>query len=119
VLLGVPLSRVVKRIRSFREERYKIFKGYFRGASDMDSTNQERARLHSIEISKDAYAKNLRIDHIDFAKFNIEVQLIRRPNMLEDIAPRGDIMLADGDVLVLYGSPKDLIAAEIYLITGK
>ncbi len=119
VLLGVPLNRVVKRIRSFREERYKIFKGYFRGASDMDSANQERARLHSIEISKDAYAKNLRIDHIDFAKFNIEVQLIRRPNMLEDIAPRGDIMLADGDVLVLYGSPQDLIAAEIYLITGK
>jgi CPA2 family monovalent cation:H+ antiporter-2 len=119
VLLGVPLNRVVKRIRSFREERYKIFKGYFRGASDMDAANQERARLHSIEISKDAYAKNLRIDHIDFAKFNIEVQLIRRPNMLEDIAPRGDIMLADGDVLVLYGSPQDLIAAEIYLITGK
>jgi len=119
VLLGVPLNRVVKRIRSFREERYKIFKGYFRGASDMDAANQERARLHSIEISKDAYAKNLRIDHIDFAKFNIEVQLIRRPNMLEDIAPRGDIMLADGDVLVLYGSPQDLIAAETYLITGK
>ncbi len=119
VLLGVPLNRVVKRIRSFREERYKIFKGYFRGASDMDAANQERARLHSIEISKDAYAKNLRIDHIDFAKFNVEVQLIRRPNMLEDIAPRGDIMLADGDVLVLYGSPQDLIAAEIYLITGK
>lgn len=119
VLLGVPLNRVVKRIRSFREERYKIFKGYFRGASDMDAANQERARLHSIEISKDAYAKNLRIDHINFAKFNIEVQLIRRPNMLEDIAPRGDIMLADGDVLVLYGSPQDLIAAEIYLITGK
>jgi monovalent cation:H+ antiporter-2, CPA2 family len=119
VLLGVPLNRVVKRIRSFREERYKIFKGYFRGASDMDSANQERARLHSVEISKDSYAKNLRIDHIDFAKFNVEVQLIRRPNMLEDIAPRGDIMLADGDVLVLYGSPQGLIAAEIYLITGK
>jgi monovalent cation:H+ antiporter-2, CPA2 family len=119
VLLGVPLNRVVKRIRSFREERYKIFKGYFRGASDMDAANQERARLHSIEISKDSYAKSLRIDHIDFAKFNVEVQLIRRPNMLEDIAPRGDIVLADGDVLVLYGTPQGLIAAEIYLITGK
>lgn len=119
VLLGVPLNRVVKRIRVFREERYKIFKGYFRGVSDLDAANQERARLHSIEISKDTYAKNLRIDHIDFAKYNVEVQLIRRPNMLEDIAPRGDIVLTDGDVLVLYGSPQALIAAEIYLITGK
>ncbi len=119
VLLGVPLNRVIKRIRVFREERYKIFKGYFRGVSDMDAANEQRARLHSVEISKDSYAKNLRLDHIDLAKFSVEVQLIRRPNMLEDITPRGDIMLADGDVLVLFGSPQSLIAAEIYLITGK
>ena len=119
VLLGVPLNRVIKRIRVFREERYKIFKGYFRGVSDMDAANEQRARLHSVEISKDSYAKNLRLDHIDLAKLSVEVQLIRRPNMLEDITPRGDIMLADGDVLVLFGSPQSLIAAEIYLITGK
>ncbi len=118
-LLGVPLNRVVKRIRVFREERYKMFKGYFRGVSDMDATNEQRARLHSVEINKDSYAKNLRLDHIDLAKFNVEVQLIRRPNMLEDITPRGDIMLSDGDVLVLFGSPQSLIAAEIFLIAGK
>ena len=62
---------------------------------------------------------NLRLDHIDIAKFNVEVQLIRRPNMLEDIIPRDDITLAEGDVLVLFGSPQNLIAAEIYLISGK
>jgi monovalent cation:H+ antiporter-2, CPA2 family len=119
VLLGVPLNRVIKRIRLFREERYKMFKGYFRGVSDMDATNEQRARLHSVEISKNSYAKKLRLDHIDLARFNVEVQLIRRPNMLEDIVPRGDIVLADGDVLVLLGSPKSLIAAEIYLISGQ
>jgi monovalent cation:H+ antiporter-2, CPA2 family len=119
VLLGVPLNRVVKRIRIFREERYKMFKGYFRGVSDMDAANEQRARLHSVEIDKSSYAKNLRLDHIDLARFNVEVQLIRRPNMLEDIAPRDDITLTAGDVLVLFGSPQDLIAAEIYLISGK
>ena len=119
VLLGIPLNRVVKRIRLFREERYKMFKGYFRGVSDMDAANEQRARLHSVEIDKNSYAKNLRLDHIDIAKFNVEVQLIRRPNMLEDIAPRDDITLTAGDVLVLFGSPQNLIAAEIYLISGK
>ena len=119
VLLGIPLNRVVKRIRLFREERYKMFKGYFRGVSDMDASNEQRARLHSVEIDKNSYAKNLRLDHIDIAKFNVEVQLIRRPNMLEDIIPRDDITLAEGDVLVLFGSPQNLIAAEIYLISGK
>ena len=119
VLLGIPLNRVVKRIRLFREERYKMFKGYFRGVSDLDAANEQRARLHSVEINKDSYAKNLRLDHIDLARFNVEVQLIRRPNMLEDIHPRDDIALAAGDVLVLFGSPQSLIAAEIYLISGK
>jgi CPA2 family monovalent cation:H+ antiporter-2 len=119
VLLGIPLNRVVKRIRLFREERYKMFKGYFRGVSDMDAANEQRARLHSVEIDKNSYAKNLRMDHIDLARFNIEVQLIRRPNMLEDISPRDDIVLGEGDVLVLFGSPQSLIAAEIYLIAGK
>lgn len=119
VLLGVPLNRVVKRIRRFREERYKMFKGYFRGVSDTSVADEQQVRLHSIEISKNSYAKKLRLDHIDFAKFNVEVQLIRRPNMLEDILPRPDITLADGDVLVLLGSPENLVAAEIYLVSGK
>ena len=119
VLLGIPLNRVVKRMRLFREERYKMFKGYFRGVSDLDTANEQRARLHSVEINIDSYAKNLRLDHIDLARFNVEVQLIRRPNMLEDIHPRDDIVLAAGDVLVLFGSPQSLIAAEIYLISGR
>ncbi len=119
VLLGVPLNRVVKRIRLFREERYKMFKGYFRGVSDAEIADAHQVRLHSVEISKNSYAKKLRLDHIDLARFNVEVQLIRRPNMLEDIMPRGDIMLADGDVVVLLGSPQDLVAAEIYLVSGK
>ena len=121
VLLGIPLNRVVKRIRLFREERYKMFKGYFRGATDAEIpiTDAQQVRLHPVEIHKNSYARKLRLDHIDFAKLKVEVQLLRRPNMLEDIAPRGDMVLADGDVLVLLGSPENLITAETYLISGK
>jgi CPA2 family monovalent cation:H+ antiporter-2 len=121
VLLGLPLNKVIKRIRLFREERYKMFKGYFRGVSDVDAdiADTKQVRLHSVEINKNSYARKLRLDHIDFAKFNVEVQLIRRPNMLEDIAPRPDIVLGEGDVLVLLGTPEDLIAAETYLISGQ
>ena len=118
VLLGVPLNRVVKRIRLFREERYKMFKGYFRGVTDANDVNSRLMRLHSVEIGKHSYAKKLRLDHIDFAKYQVEVQMIRRPNMLEDIHPRSDIVLAEGDVLVLLGSAHNLVAIEIYLMSG-
>ena len=119
VLLGVPLNRVVKRVRLFREERYKMFKGYFRGATDANIADAQQVRLHSVEISKNSYARKLRLDHIDLERFNVDIQVMRRPNMLEDIPPRGDITLSDGDVLVLLGLPDDLVAAEVYLISGK
>ncbi|MGQ0442750.1 MAG: cation:proton antiporter domain-containing protein [Methylophilaceae bacterium] len=121
VLLGVPLHRVVKRIRLFREERYSMFKGYFRGVSDVDTETEDalQLRLHPVEINQNSYARKLRLDHINFAQFGVEVQMLRRPNMLEDIIPRPDIVLTEGDVLVLLGRPEGLIAAETYLISGK
>lgn len=119
VTLGVPLNRVVKRIRMFREERYKMFKGYFRGVSDADTTTAALPQLHSVEMYKNFYAHGLRLDHIPFEDFAVEVKQLRRLNMPEPIAPRGDIVLTEGDVLVLLGSNAALIAMEVYLISGR
>ena len=120
VLLGVPLNRVVKRIRLFREERYKMFKGFFGGLTDIDkaSTKQRLNRLHSVEVTAGTFAQGQYLEDINFTHFDVTLQYIRRPNMLEDIHPRPDILLAEGDVLVLLGSAEDLVAAEIFLISG-
>ncbi len=34
LLMGVPLNRVLLRIRAIREERYSLFRGFFHGATD-------------------------------------------------------------------------------------
>jgi hypothetical protein len=39
--------------------------------------------------------------------------------MLEAVMPRPDIALTEGDILVLLGSSESLVAAEIYLVSGK
>jgi monovalent cation:H+ antiporter-2, CPA2 family len=119
VTLGIPLNRVVKRIRQFREERYKMFKGYFRGVSDADASTASLPQLHSVEMYKNFYAHGLRLDHIPFEDFAVEVKQLRRPNMPEPITPRGDIVLNEADVLVLLGSNAALIAMEVYLISGR
>jgi monovalent cation:H+ antiporter-2, CPA2 family len=119
VTLGIPLNRVVKRIRQFREERYKMFKGYFRGVSDADASTASLPQLHSVEMYKNFYAHGLRLDHIPFEDFAVEVKQLRRPNMPEPITPRGDIVLSEADVLVLLGSNAALIAMEVYLISGR
>lgn len=121
VLLGIPLNRVVKRIRLFREERYKMFQGYFHGISDVSTeiADVHQIRLHSIEASKGAFMINMPLNKIDFTRFNVVLQHIRRPNMLEDISPRPDIVIATGDILVLLGSPANLSGAEKFLLTGR
>ncbi|MFW5432451.1 MAG: cation:proton antiporter [Methylophilaceae bacterium] len=121
IILGVPLKRVIKRIRLFREERYQMFKGYFHGVSDAvdEFENKQDLRLHPVEISKNAYAHNMRLDSLDLIKSEAEIHHLRRPNMLEEITPRPDIVLGEGDVIVLLGPQEAIISAEIYLISGQ
>lgn len=121
IILGIPLNRVVKRIRMFREEHYQMFKGYFRGVSDSNAEFgvTQQLRLHPVEIGKSAYASNKRLDRIDLNKYQVEIQHIRRPNMRSDIPPRPDIVLGEGDVVVLLGPQEGIVAAEIYLISGQ
>jgi len=120
VILDVPLARVIKKIRAFRNERYKIFRGYFMGSSEAgdDLQGQDQLQLHSIEIKDNFYLINKQISEIPFDKFNIEIQHLRRPNMLEDIEARLDIKLKEADVIVILGLPRDLIEFEKFSITG-
>jgi len=120
MLLGVPLNRVVKRIRLFREERYKLFKGYFHGASDADSEDLEKqqVRLHSVIISSGAFAIGRSLNDMQLGVFDVEVKAIRRPNSNGAILTT-DNLLAEGDVVVLLGQPTGLVNAENALLIGR
>jgi len=121
VILGVPLTRVIKRIRAFREERYKMFRGFFKGTTDIndDFSGDQQLELISIEITEHLFIFNRYLSELAIQDLNIEIQYLRRPNMLEDIEPRPDIILSKGDVLVLLGLPKDLKKFEKYALNGK
>ena len=121
VTLGVPLPRVIKRIRSFREERYKMFRGYFKGVTDIsnDFTSQEQLQLHSVEIKEGFIVLGRELSSLPLGDFSLEIQHLRRPNMLEDIEPRPDIKLSIGDIIVLLGLPGDLVLFEKYIMNGK
>ena len=120
MLLGVPLNRVVKRIRLFREERYKLFKGYFHGISDAEEESLEKrqVRLHSVIISAGAYAIGRHLSEIQLDNFEVEIKSIRRPNsngaQLSLESP-----LPEGDVIVLLGQPSGLTNAQNALLTGR
>jgi len=120
MLLGVPLNRVVKRIRIFREERYKLFKGYFHGISDAENealANQQ-VRLHSVIISAGTYAIGRNLANMHLENFEVEVKSIRRPNS-NGSQPSEESILAEGDVIVLLGRPTGLTNAQNALLIGR
>lgn len=120
MLLGVPLNRVVKRIRLFREERYKLFKGYFHGMSDVESDDlvNQQARLHSVIITGGAFAVGRSLNEMQLDVFEVEVKAIRRPNSNGALLDERSL-LAEGDVIVLLGLPTGLTNAENALLTGR
>jgi len=50
IMLGVPLGRVVKKIRAFRSERYAMFRGYFKGTTDKQMTLAAKNSLNCIPL---------------------------------------------------------------------
>jgi CPA2 family monovalent cation:H+ antiporter-2 len=120
MLLGVPLNRVVKRIRLFREERYKLFKGYFHGISDAEeeAIEKQQVRLHSVIISPSTFAIGRRLIDMHLENFNVEVKSIRRPNS-NGMEPTLESVLAEGDVIVLLGQPTGLTNAQNALLIGR
>ncbi|MDI1298328.1 monovalent cation:proton antiporter-2 (CPA2) family protein [Methylotenera sp.] len=120
MLLGVPLNRVVKRIRIFREERYKLFKGYFHGISDAENEDlaNQQVRLHSVIISPGTFAIGRNLADMHLENFDVEVKSIRRPNS-NGSQPSEESILAEGDVIVLLGQPTGLTNAQNALLIGR
>jgi CPA2 family monovalent cation:H+ antiporter-2 len=120
VLLGVPINRVVKRIRQFREERYKMFRGFFHGVTDAEQEILEKnlPRLHSVPITPSAHAIGKRVMDLGLHSLQVEPKTIRRQSFQPyDAEPES--VLAEGDVIVLLGKPEDLASAEKVLLTGR
>ena len=119
VMFDVPLSRVIKRIREFRETKYKIFKGYFKGISDEKEDLMNQHQLHSIEIKNKSFINGKVLSELPLDKFGVSIHHLRRLNMLEDIEPRDDLILVPGDVIVLLGHSDEIRLFENYSANGK
>jgi CPA2 family monovalent cation:H+ antiporter-2 len=117
MLLGVPLNRVLARIRSTREQRYGLFRGFFRGITDEAESEEQQPRLRSVIISAGAAAIGRTLGEIDLARLNVEVTAVRRRNV-RTLTPDNETRIAEGDVVVLLGLEEELAAAEITLMQG-
>ncbi|MFC3533406.1 cation:proton antiporter [Vogesella facilis] len=119
MVLGVPLNRVLRRIRTVREARYDLFKGFFRGASDevdgIDDAQLER--LLSVQLLPGANAIGMHLGNLPLAELGVQIKALRRGSARYTELTR-DFELEEDDVLVLLGRPAPLSQAESLLLQG-
>jgi CPA2 family monovalent cation:H+ antiporter-2 len=115
-LLGVPMSRVLRRVREARDQRYRLLRGYFQSATDEDSLEDERhPRLHSVPLHAGAAAVGRILGELGLPGIGAEVTAVRRHG-IRGADPSPDMRLQAGDVVVLRGEPDALYLAERRLL---
>ena len=119
LLMGVPVSRIVRHVRDVRTDRYRMLRGFFHG-EDVDEGKDPHAyqeRLHSITLPAGAYAVGKLIADVHLEEAGVSVSAVRRGG-IRGPEPSPETKLTAGDVLVLYGSPDALEQAEKMLMEG-
>jgi monovalent cation:H+ antiporter-2, CPA2 family len=120
LMSGVPLNRVIRRVQESRAGRYAAFSGYFRTVRDEadDAGESLQPRFSSVLLKEDSPAVGRRLGELGLAELGVEVNAVRRRNV-PGAQPGEDMLLQSGDILVLFGLPEALQAAELQLRSGQ
>jgi len=119
LLLGVPVSRIVRHVRDVRADRYRMLRGFFHGEDMFDGmeTHAYQERLHSVTLPPQAHAVGRLLSDLHLEEAGVSVSAVRRGG-IRGPEPAPETKLSGGDVLVLYGTPEALEEAEKILLEG-
>lgn len=119
MLLGVSVSNILRQVQVVRADRYQILRGFFHGQDADLHEEQEgfRERLHTVSLPEHAYAVGKPMSSCQLQEFGVIVTAVRR-NGIRGQDPDNEMLLREGDALVLYGTPEDLSRAEKCLLSG-
>jgi CPA2 family monovalent cation:H+ antiporter-2 len=114
--LGMPLTRVLRRLREVREQRYSSLGAFFPGVTDQESDG-DAPILRTILVGPDAAAVGKSLASLNLAGMDVQVTAVRRKGARE-INPAPETRIAAGDVLVLLATQERLARAEIRILQG-
>ncbi len=119
LLMGIPLNRVLSRLRTVRGERYQLMRGFFPGATDAEDSalDAQQPRLQSIMLEAGAAAVGKTIEALALDDIEVTLTALRRHGVRE-LSPDLATRLQVSDVLILAGTPEALARAEIKLLQG-
>ncbi|MDB5847186.1 MAG: potassium transporter, partial [Rhodoferax sp.] len=116
-LVGVPMRRVIRVVQDQRDARYNLLRGYFHGADDdgVDELHHERLSTVTLTIAAKSLGKPL--GRLALHALGVRVVSLRRQNGRLEPAT-DELLLQDGDTLVLSGKAETLALAEGKFLKG-
>jgi CPA2 family monovalent cation:H+ antiporter-2 len=117
VIVGVPLSRVMRRVSQVRDGQYRLLRGLFPGAPD-ERDDERGVRLHAIILEAGSPAVGRTLPGLALEGSGVQVRAVRRPGELRRLDATQAGELRAGDVVVLLGTPEALGRAEERLLRG-
>jgi len=119
VWLGVPLSRVMRRMSQVRDQQYGLLRGLYHGESDEpESGESAQPRLHAVTLHAHAAALAKPLAALGLDELGVQVTAVRRPGEQRKMSAEEAGPLREGDVVVLLGAPELLAVAEMRLRQG-
>ncbi|MGH8283473.1 MAG: monovalent cation:proton antiporter-2 (CPA2) family protein [Gammaproteobacteria bacterium] len=118
-LLGMPMSKILRKMQEVRSNRYSLLRSVFRGqdALPMDASHAFREQLYTVTLNAGAKAIDRSIGEFNLKDKGVVVTALRREGVVGR-QPSKDTILKEGDVLVLWGTPEDLEISEEKLLRG-
>jgi monovalent cation:H+ antiporter-2, CPA2 family len=121
MLLNVPVVKVVRTISDIRNSRYAVLRNIVNldGASfvPIESAPDDSEQLKTVLLPPGAWGIGRTLDEVRARGAEVTFTSIRRHGIVGR-EPGGETSLRDGDIVVIYGSPKACEHAESVLLAG-
>jgi CPA2 family monovalent cation:H+ antiporter-2 len=120
LMLGVPASRILLKIRAIHSDRYRVIQGFFKGTDDpilLDEEETKRMGLHAITVDENAYAVGKTIEEITDPAIPDAIKVLTRETTRYS-DPDPNMIIESGDVLVLYATPEVLYLLAEKILRG-
>ena len=119
MLLNVPVARVVRTVGEIRRARYSTLRGVILPdtVASAAPAEEEGESIGSVVIPPQAWSVGRTLEEIRARGAEVAFTAVRRHG-ITGREPAGDLVLREGDVLVVYGTPAAIEHAEAILLAG-
>jgi CPA2 family monovalent cation:H+ antiporter-2 len=116
---GIPMSRILRRIRNERKQGYEHMHGFFPGETTEINyeTSDKLEFMHAVVMTENAYAVGKTIEALSITSKRVKLISVRRHGK-EQEDPSPDFVIESKDVVVISGKPRRVERMEKYLLNG-